>query len=177
MEFGELRRVAQRTIERQIFINNLAIRRATEELKVTSDYRQLCRILVAALAGNDFDAFDLRLRSQSVELPTIYGLHLISRWDETPCLRWTKPGSRFAQELTSAWCLTLDLVTTGNIRCGSMTIYRLYTDRELQFDINLLTSVFPVALADALDRASKPALEVTPAAERDSGLVAAARAS
>ena len=49
MEFGELRRVAQRTIERQIFINNLAIRRATEELKVTSDYRQLCRILVARL--------------------------------------------------------------------------------------------------------------------------------
>jgi UDP-GlcNAc:undecaprenyl-phosphate/decaprenyl-phosphate GlcNAc-1-phosphate transferase len=156
MEFGELRRVAQRTIERQIFINNLAIRRATEELKVTSDYRQLCRILVAALAGNDFDAFDLRLSSQSAELPTIYGLHLISRWGDTPCLRWTKPGSRFAQELTSAWCLTLDLVTTGNIRCGSMTIYRLYTDRELQFDINLLTSVFPVALADALDRASKP---------------------
>jgi UDP-GlcNAc:undecaprenyl-phosphate GlcNAc-1-phosphate transferase len=177
MEFGELRRVAQRTIERQIFINNLAIRRATEELKVTSDYRQLCRILVAALAGNDFDAFDLRLRSQSAELPTIYGLHLISRWGETPCLRWTKPGSRFAQELTSTWCLTLDLVTTGNIRCGSMTIYRLYTDRELQFDINLLTSVFPVALADALDRASKPALEVIPAADRDSRLVAAAQAS
>jgi UDP-GlcNAc:undecaprenyl-phosphate GlcNAc-1-phosphate transferase len=177
MEFGELRRVAQRTIERQIFINNLAIRRATEELKVTSDYRQLCRILVAALAGNDFDAFDLRLSSQSAELPTIYGLHLISRWGDTPCLRWTKPGSRFAQELTSAWCLTLDLVTTGNIRCGSMTIYRLYTDRELQFDINLLTSVFPVALADALDRASKPALEAIPSAERDSGLVAAAQAS
>jgi UDP-GlcNAc:undecaprenyl-phosphate GlcNAc-1-phosphate transferase len=177
MEFGELRRVAQRTIERQIFINNLAIRRATEELKVTSDYRQLCRILVAALAGNDFDAFDLRLCSQSAKLPTIYGLHLISRWDETPCLRWTKPGSRFAQELTSAWCLTLDLVTTGNVRCGSMTIYRLYTARELQFDINLFTSVFPVALADALDRASKPALEAIPAAQRDSGLVAAAQAS
>jgi UDP-GlcNAc:undecaprenyl-phosphate GlcNAc-1-phosphate transferase len=32
MEFGELRRVAHRTIERQILINNLAIRRATEEL-------------------------------------------------------------------------------------------------------------------------------------------------
>jgi hypothetical protein len=58
-----------------------------------------------------------------------------------------------------------------------MTIYRLYTARELQFDINLFTSVFPVALADALDRASKPALEAIPAAQRDSGLVAAAQAS
>src|SRR5271170_1802423 len=173
MEFGELRRVAHRTMERQILINNLAIRRATEELKVTHDYAQLCRILVAALSGNDFDAFDLRLHDRSAELPTIYGLQLISRWGETPCWHWTKPGSRFAQELTSAWCLTLDLVTTGNIRCGSMTIYRLYSDRELQFDINLLTSVFPVALADALDRVSDPTPEALPAVQRDSALVAA----
>lgn len=172
MEFGELRRVAHRTIERQILINNLAIRRATEELKVTRDYAQLCRILVAALSGNDFDAFDLRLHSPSAEFPSINGLHLISRWGETPFLRWTKPGSHFAQELTSSWCLTLDLVTTRNDRCGSMTVYRLYTDRELQFDINLLTSVFPLALADALDRTLSPAFEVMPTAER-SGLVAA----
>ena len=171
LEFGELRRVAHRTIERQILINNLAILRATEELKVTRDYTQLCRILVAALAGNDFDAFDLRLSYQSAEVPTISGLHLISRWGEIPCLRWTKPGSHF--ESTSAWCLTLDLVTTQNGRSGSMTIYRLYTDRELQFDINLLTSVFPVALADALDRISTPTLDILPATDRASGLVAA----
>jgi len=173
VEFGELRRVAQRSIERQILINNLAIRRATEELKVASDYTQLGRILVAALAGNDFDAFDLRLRSQPAAPPTINGLHLISAWGETPCLRWTKPGSRFAQELTSAWCLTLDLVTTRHSRCGSMTIYRLYTDRELQFDINLLTSVFPMALADALERVATPVVEIIPAPEQRSELMAA----
>jgi UDP-GlcNAc:undecaprenyl-phosphate GlcNAc-1-phosphate transferase len=173
MEFGELRRVAQRTIERQILINNLAIRRATEELKVASDYTQLGRILVAALAGNDFDAFDLRLRSQPATFPAINGLHLISAWGEIPCLRWTKPGSHFAQELTSAWCLTLDLVTTKNSRCGSMTIYRLYTDRELQFDINLLTSVFPVALADALDRVATPVIDIIPTADQHPELVSA----
>ena len=173
MEFGELRRVAQRTIERQILINNLAIRRATEELKVAGDYAQLCRILVAALASNDFDAFDLRLRSQPAALPTINGLRLISAWGETPCLRWTKPGSHFARELTSAWCLTLDLVTTTNSRCGSMTVYRLYADRDLQFDINLLTSVFPAALADALDRAASHTLEVVPTTERHSEFAAA----
>ena len=173
MEFGELRRVAQRSIERQILINNLAIRRATEELKVACDYAQVGRILAAALAGNDFDAFDLRLRSQPAALPSIYGLHLISGWGETPCLRWTRPGAYFAQELTSAWCLTLDLVTTRNGRCGSMTIYRLYTDRELQFDINLLTSVFPVALADALDRVATPAIEIMPTADQRSALVTA----
>jgi len=173
LEFGELRRVAHRTVERQLLINNLAIRRATEELKVAGNYGQLWRILVAALAGNDFDAFELRLHSQSPEFPTVNGVHLISRWGETPFLRWTKPGSQFAYESASAWCLTLDLVTTGSDRCGAMTIYRLYTDRELQFDINLLTSVFPVALADALDRLSSASLELMPAPEQASELVAA----
>jgi UDP-GlcNAc:undecaprenyl-phosphate GlcNAc-1-phosphate transferase len=173
LEFGELRRVAHRTIERQVLINNLAFRRATEELKVTRDYAQLCRILVAALSGNDFDAFDLRLKSRAAELPVINGLHLISRWEESPCLRWTKPGSYFAQEPANAWCLTLDLVTTRNDRWGSMTIYRLYADRELQFDINLLTSKFPVALADALERVSTPPLERMPAPDPASELIPA----
>jgi hypothetical protein len=54
-----------------------------------------------------------------------------------------------------------------------MTIYRLYTDRELQFDINLLTSAFPAALADALDRISSSNLEVLRTAATVSGLVAA----
>src|SRR5438552_13465568 len=60
LEFGEIRRVAQRTMEqRNIFINDLAIRRAIEELKVSRDYNQLCRILDAAFSNNDFDGFDL----------------------------------------------------------------------------------------------------------------------
>jgi hypothetical protein len=33
-----------------------------------------------------------------------------------------------------------------------MKVYRFYTDRALLVDSNLLTSVFPVVLADALDR-------------------------
>src|SRR2546426_4397281 len=56
LEFGELRRVAHRTMEqRQIFINNLAIRRAMEALKVTCDYDELCGILEGAFRTNDFD--------------------------------------------------------------------------------------------------------------------------
>ena len=162
LEFGELGRVAHRTIERQVLINNLAIRRATEELKVARDYAQLGRILVAALAGNDFDAFDMRLAYSPSDLPAIHGLHLISGWGEIPCLRWTRPGSHFVQQSNSAWCLTVDLVSTGHARCGSMTVYRLYSDRELQFDISLLTSEFPIALADALERILTPALEMLP---------------
>src|SRR5712671_3245958 len=63
LEFGELARVAQRTLDqRQIVINNLAIRRATEELKVARDYDQVRRILIAAFGSNDFDAFDMKVQ-------------------------------------------------------------------------------------------------------------------
>src|ERR1700757_2308504 len=63
LEFGEIRRVAQRTIEqRHIFVNNLAIRRATEELKVAENFSQVARILTAAFGANDFDGFELRVR-------------------------------------------------------------------------------------------------------------------
>jgi UDP-GlcNAc:undecaprenyl-phosphate GlcNAc-1-phosphate transferase len=164
LEFGELRRVAHRTIEqRQIFINNLAIRRATEELKVTSDYDQVCRILAAAFSNNDFDAFDLRLLRLSDELAESHGLQVVASTD--PHLRWKRPGSHLGSEMVSAWSLTLDLVAANNRRRGSMTIYRRYSERDLQLDVNLLTSIFPGALADALDRAFGQAAVVAQTAD------------
>jgi len=172
LEFGELRRVAQRTIERQLLINNLAMRRATEELKAARDLAHTGRILMSVLGTNDFDAFDLRLYCLPAKIHAVRGMQLISGWGEAACLRWKRPGSRFSKDLT-AWCLTLDLVSTRNRRCGSLTIYRIYTDRDLQCDINLLTTVFPVALADALDRAMSSAVEVMPAVEPIPELVTA----
>ncbi|HZQ70239.1 MAG TPA: MraY family glycosyltransferase [Terriglobales bacterium] len=161
LEFGELRRVAQRTIEqRQIVINNLAIRRATEELKVTTSYSQVLRILKAAFGTNDFDAFDLSIDFLPTDITACEDLLCI---DDPECggfYRWKKTGSHFAREMVSAWSIKLDLFTAQNRRSGSLTIYRLYTTRELQLDVNLLTSVFPVALADALDRCRVPSLEL-----------------
>jgi hypothetical protein len=150
LEFGELRRVAQRTLDqRLIFVNNLAIRRAVEELKVTSDFEQLCRILEAAFGGNDFDAFDLRLLRPPGELAQVRGLQIVT--GDKPHLRWKKQGSHFNKEMDPAWSLTLELVASNNHRRGWLTIYRAYGG-DLQLDVNLLTSLLPAALADALDR-------------------------
>jgi UDP-GlcNAc:undecaprenyl-phosphate/decaprenyl-phosphate GlcNAc-1-phosphate transferase len=151
LEFGELRRVAQRTIsQRQIFINNMAVRRAAEELKVAVSGHQIIQILEAAFTGNDFDAFQLNSKVNGVSLAPS-AMHAISG-DSTYI--WTRPGVRIAHDLVSAWSLRLDLVAANNRRCGSLLIYRTYSTRDLQLDINLLTSVFPVALADALQRIS-----------------------
>lgn len=172
LEFGELRRVAQRTMEqRQIFINNLAIRRAVEALRVSSNYDELCRILEAAFTSNDFDAFELRLHRLPGEQHETHGLQLLSTGEAY--FRWKRPGSHFAHERVTAWSLTLDLMTTANRRAGYMTIYRLYTQRDLQLDVNLLTSAFPIVLADACDRALAQIVEVGPANIEDTGVMAA----
>jgi UDP-GlcNAc:undecaprenyl-phosphate GlcNAc-1-phosphate transferase len=165
LEFGELARVAHRTIEqRGIFINNLAIRRATEELKVAKGYLQVCRILEAAFSSNDFDGFDLALQFAPGED--------FSADEDGTHFRWTKPGGMPLNNSLSAWNLKLDLVTTGNRRRGCINIYRLYSERALQLDINLLTSVFPIALADAIDRAFCAEEELLPATA-DGGVMAA----
>jgi UDP-GlcNAc:undecaprenyl-phosphate GlcNAc-1-phosphate transferase len=146
LEFGELRRVAQRTIEqRQIVINNLSVRRAVAELKVACDLDQVRSILVAAFEANDFDAFELQVKSLLGDASDAVG--------GVDPFQWSKFPHRVMLSGQPAWKLSLDLLTTSNRRRGSLVVYRGYSDRNLQLDINLLTSEFPVVLADALDRA------------------------
>jgi UDP-GlcNAc:undecaprenyl-phosphate GlcNAc-1-phosphate transferase len=151
LEFGEIRRIAQRTVEqRSIFVNNLAIRRATEELKGASDYAQVCHILRCGFSTNDFDGFELRVKA----------------WADQPCaaserslevenlhFEWSKPDAPEFRAGWAAWDITLEVSSSTHRWRGMMKIYRFYTDRALLVDINLLTSVFPVVLADALERA------------------------
>jgi UDP-GlcNAc:undecaprenyl-phosphate GlcNAc-1-phosphate transferase len=149
LEFGEIRRVAQRTMEqRQIVINNLSIRRAVEELKVAADYDQVRRILLAAFDSNDFDAFELQLKSLSGDQ---FGLG-----ETYKPFHWTKFQHIVSMSSLPSWKLTLDLVTTSNRRRGALVVYRVYSQRGLQLDVNLMTSEFPVVLADALDRVLTP---------------------
>lgn len=165
LEFGEIRRVAQRTMEqRHIFVNNMAIRRATEELKVAEDFQQVCRILTAAFDANDFDAFELRTDVAE------RGFHLVET-EDLPHLRWSKPGSFAGAESETAWSMSLDLVCAGNRHCGRLTMYRCYNGRDLQLDINLLTSAFASTLAEAVQRTAVQNVEFIPAA--DAGLLAA----
>jgi UDP-GlcNAc:undecaprenyl-phosphate GlcNAc-1-phosphate transferase len=166
LEFGELRRVAQRTIDqRQIVINNLAVRRAIEELKVAGDFAQVRSILTAAFETNDFDAFELHLKSPHGDLP--------SQVDATRPLHWSKLPHMAAISSEPSWTLTLDLLTTSNRRRGSLVVYRAYSQRTLQLDVNLLTSEFPVVLADALDRALSAPQVLVPAEQGDRRYLAA----
>jgi hypothetical protein len=165
-EFGELKRVAQRTIDqRQIVINNLSVRRAVEELKAAGDFRQVRSVLRTAFDSNDFDAFDLRLEPLPGD-QTVPG-------DTNRHFHWSRVPHMMAISSQPLWKLTLDLVTTSNQRRGSLVIYRVYSRRDLQLDINLLTSEFPVALANALDRVLTAPGVLASAAQGDTPFLAA----
>jgi len=174
LEFGELGRVAQRTLgQRQIFINDLAIRRATEDLKGTSDYVQVCHILETVFSTNDFDGFELRVKAEAEEPPTISGKRQRLRPGEGLRFEWSKPGVARFRDGWATWNLGLELVTTSNRWRGSMKIYRVYTDHPLLVDTNLLISVFPVVLADALDRTLTSNEAVVPEATASTDFMAA----
>ncbi len=176
LELGELGRVAQRTFDqRQIFINNLAIRRATEELKAARDYDQVRRILEAAFSSNDFDGFDIRFKLFPGESHPASAAEpgAQPRRGEVS-LHWSKTKGAPSLEALAVWTLSLDLMSSSNRRRGAMMFHRLYSQRDLQLDINLLTAAFPVALADALDRTFQHTVQVIPlAGQDDQGFIAA----
>ncbi len=166
LEFGELRRVAQRTIDqRQIVINNLSVRRAVEELKVAGDFNQVRSVLVAAFDSNDFDGFELHLKSLPGDraMPSETNRHF----------HWSKVPHMAAISNEPSWKLTLDVVTSSNRHRGSLVVYRIYSPRDLQLDVNLLTSEFPFTLADALDRVLTMPEVLMPAAQSGTPFLAA----
>ena len=171
LEFGELARVAHRTLNQpQIFVNNLAIRRATEELKVARDYDQVRKILVAAFGSNDFDSFELKLELLPGEMVPFEAESPTRRGSVS--FRWSKPGVAKVID-SAAWKIALNLQSSANRHRGTLTVHRLYSPRDLQLDVNLLTSTFPVALADAVDRTLAHSAQVIALPEQDSSLIAA----
>jgi hypothetical protein len=174
LEFGELARVAQRTLNQpQIFVNNLAIRRATEELKVARDYSQIRRILTAAFGSNDFDGFELKLDLLAGEVLPFEAVESPSQRRTGSAFRWSKPGVAQYFDTSAVWTIALELRSSANHRRGSFTVYRLYSARDLQLDVNLLTTAFPTALADALDRTIAHSSQVIALHEQQASLITA----
>jgi len=173
LEFGELARVAHRTLDQpQIFVNNLAIRRAVEELKVARDYEQVRRILVAAFGSNDFDGFELQLDAVPGEFVP-FGSDSNAAHAHRSSFHWTKPGLPKALDRSAIWTISLDLLNSTNRHSGTLMIHRLYSRRNLQLDVNLLTGEFPTVLADALHRTLTHAPQLVALSNDDGPLVAA----
>ena len=173
LELGELGRVAQRTLQqRQAFINNLAIRRATEELKAARDYEQIQNVLEAAFGCNDFDGFNVKFRLFPGESRPDSVDSTSPRLAEVS-FAWSKACGPRSLDGLAAWTLSLELVSSSNRRRGAMQLHRLYSQPNLQLDINLLTTIFPAALADALDRVLEGSVQVIALPGQEGDFVAA----
>jgi UDP-GlcNAc:undecaprenyl-phosphate GlcNAc-1-phosphate transferase len=174
LEFGELARVAHRTLDQpQIFVNNLAIRRATEEFKVARDYDQIRRILTAAFASNDFDSFELKLELLPGEVVPFEAADPSTPRRAGNSFRWSKAGTPKTSDTPAAWTVALNLMSSANRCRGTLIVHRIYCPRNLQLDINQLTAAFPTALADALDRTLAHSGQVIALPEKSTSLIAA----
>lgn len=148
VEFFELRRVAQRTMEqREIIINNLALRRSKQDLLRAANFEEICSALVRGFSENDFEGFELNVvapfavsRSQAVPLRhSTQGLTYT--WQKDP-----------SQPTSSGWQLSLNLVSERGNVLGTFIAFRPYTEQPFMLDINLLTANFPTILAGAVER-------------------------
>jgi UDP-GlcNAc:undecaprenyl-phosphate/decaprenyl-phosphate GlcNAc-1-phosphate transferase len=155
IEFFELRRVAQRTLEqREVIINNLALRRARHELSRTKSFEDVCSALQRGFSDNDLDGFELVVtdaifRDEACPLE-LRGSSMV--------FQWTKSSST----LDPGWCLNLDLVTSKGKTVGILSVRRACCGRSLMLDINMLTHDFGIVLADAVERASATARQQQP---------------
>ena len=158
-EFAELRRAAERTIaQKDMIANNLALRRASEELLLAEDMSQICLILQNAFSENEFDALDLRLDSPSALMEATHPLE--EDFDGAWHFRWSRPaapGQRLRGQ--AAWTISIE------VPCGSLSLMRSHSSDPLLLDISLLTSDFQRALASALER-SAPVPELRPSLVR-----------
>jgi UDP-GlcNAc:undecaprenyl-phosphate/decaprenyl-phosphate GlcNAc-1-phosphate transferase len=154
-ELDELRRVARRTWEQKTIIyNNLAIRRAEDELQRAGTVNEVTHILRTAFQANDYDGFEITFTPES---SASYGSTLMM-----PPLQygWRREEGKHGK----GWEVRLDLFSKRGEVCGCLSIHRSYTDCSLRSDIDCFTKEFASALSAALQRAGESHIPSMPIA-------------
>src|SRR5271163_3069256 len=101
-EVTELEHMARRYLrQRAIISNNLAIRRASEELAAAQSFNDVCRILQAAFQQNDYDGFEISFTPKRPAPPGPQPARFPLEFE------WRKESS----ENGNGWALSLDLVS------------------------------------------------------------------
>jgi len=133
-------------------VNNLAIRRATEDLSSADSLRDVCTALISAFEHNEFDAFELSLQPFA-QREALIPASFRPSFDGSYRFEWQKPGSEQNSSSPSTWQLSLSLRGPISGQSAQLTVYRYEIARNLLIDINMLTGEFRTVLADALERA------------------------
>lgn len=147
VEFAELHDLLRRTKKRkQVFANNLEIRRATESLNSCSELATICRILESTLQPLGFDGFQLKNSA----------LGGISERFAAPLRRTVDDGFRYCWCKTTSpdppWELRLELITSSGYHMGHFSLFRTWIKEPLLLDVDLFSCEFRSALSGALHR-------------------------
>lgn len=140
-EFFEIGRVARRAMDqKQVIINNIAVRRGAERLAHCEDWQEIIGALQDTFANNDFDDFRVIVRAKDNDAIC---------WS----YEWQRPVPRFEDQKPSApWTLSLRLQVIKDEWYGALELSRL-DNSALLLDINLLTSELRTELERACQQA------------------------
>ncbi|MFZ0036257.1 MAG: MraY family glycosyltransferase [Candidatus Acidiferrales bacterium] len=143
-EVTELEQLARRYLrQRAIISNNLAIRRASEELSVAHNLHDICRILQTAFQQNDYDGFEFSFT------PKRFGPSATQSVRPPLEFEWRKESSEHGK----GWVLSMDLVA-GEGR-GFLSVFRSYARRLLRSDVDCITTELVPSLSGALERSAQ----------------------
>jgi hypothetical protein len=141
-EFVEIGRVARRAMEqKQVMVNNIAVRRGAERLAQCEDWHEMIEALQDTFANNDFDYFKIVVKAQNSG-----AVRLSYQW-QRPVMRCEKH-----MQPSEPWMLSLGLKVLKGKWDGSLELSRMDSS-ALLLDINLLTSELRGELERACARA------------------------
>jgi len=142
-EMDELYRVARRTWEQKTIIsNNLAIRRAAQELAGARTVQDVCRTLGTAFRHDDYDGFEFRYEHGRAFPNGEIG--------SDPPIRYS--WRRHPEAPRTGRTLQLDLLSATGEHRGSFSVFYDYKKQALRADIECLNIEFANALSAALQR-------------------------
>jgi UDP-GlcNAc:undecaprenyl-phosphate/decaprenyl-phosphate GlcNAc-1-phosphate transferase len=171
-EFAELQDLVRRTKKRkQVFANNLEIRRATESLSSCAEFTSICKVLKNTLQPVGFDGFEFKDSSSTG----------ISEAFFAPLRRATDDGLRYCwcdmPVSDPAWELRLELMMSSGHRMGRFSLFRMNAEDPLLVDVDLFNNDFRNALSNAFFRAINQMQICTTAEMQEISLPAAKVAS
>jgi UDP-GlcNAc:undecaprenyl-phosphate GlcNAc-1-phosphate transferase len=148
-EFTELERLARRTIEqRQIIVNNLAVRRGAEKLGSCRNFEEICGTLEQTFRNNDFDEF-------AIQVPLGAEASSAAFVERSAVLThvWKKEAFQAGERAPGGvLSVTLKFAADGTGKRDGTLVLTRRMDRTLLADINLLTSEYEPALGNACQR-------------------------
>jgi len=164
-EFSELGRAATRALnQRHVIANNIAIRRALDDLAFCSSFPQFCQILQQCLNPVGFDGFALHLSPEFQAGVDAYpaaqagGRKFQSFWNDAMAPSETN------------WSVTFSLPTRNGKRLGSLTLYRKNLSSPVWMDLNVFAATgFCEVVAAAVEEMQDPFAKARQAHARQPG--------